>query len=101
MNMDVNFIHKNFAAGMDNVCRLYSYCLEDKKKKGSTETTVTIKEIGCQTTAIGGDDDDAEYQKCIRFSADGKIMAAASSEGRVKIMKVSLYSKFSLIYFPC
>lgn len=87
MNMDINYINKTFAAGMDNFCRLYSYSLEDKQKNDSMETRVTIKEIGCQKTAVGGDDDDAEYQKCIRFSVDGKLMAVASSEGQVKIMK--------------
>lgn len=89
MNMDVNFSHKHFAAGMDDVCRLYSYAIEEKKKKDLMETKVIIKEIGHQKTAVGGDDDDAEYQKCVRFSADGKLMAVASSEGQVKIMKVS------------
>ena len=99
MNMDVNYVHKNFAAGMDNVCRLYSYSLEDMKKKDSTETKVVIKEIGHQTTAVGGDDDDAEYQKCVRFSVDGKLMAVGSSEGQVKIMKVSLYLKYIQLSF--
>ena len=96
MNMDVNFMHKHFAAGMDNICRLYSYSIEDKKKKEGAESKVIVKEIGSQTTALGGDDDDAEYQKCIRFSLDGKLMAAASSEGQVKVMKVSKLLHFDI-----
>ena len=97
MNMDINYINKTFAAGMDNFCRLYSYSLEDKQKKDSMETRVTIKEIGCQKTAVGGDDDDAEYQKCIRFSVDGKLMAVASSEGQVKIMKVRFIAVITIV----
>ena len=92
MNMDANLMHKKFAAGMDNLCRLYNYAIEDKTKKGEVETKVSVKEAGCQTTAVGGDDDDAEYQKCVKFSLDGNFIATASSEGQVKILRVS-YSK--------
>ncbi|XP_065061940.1 prolactin regulatory element-binding protein-like [Rhopilema esculentum] len=87
MNMDVNLKHKTFAAGMDNFCRLYRFSIEDKKRKESIESKVTVKESACQETAVGGDDDDAEYQKCVRFSLDGDLIATASSEGQVKILK--------------
>ena len=97
MNMDVNFVDRHFAAGMDNVCRLYSYKIEERKKKNATESKVIVKEIGHQTTAKGGDDDDAEYQKCVRFNIDGKLMAVASSEGQVKIMKVSHFAIFLVL----
>lgn len=90
MNVDVNIVEKTFAAGMDNMCRLFKYTIEDKKKKDGVETSCVVKEIASQTTASGGDSDDAEYQKCVRFSADGNFVTTGSSDGQIKILKVSL-----------
>lgn len=87
MNVDVNIVEKTFAAGMDNMCRLFKYTIEDKKKKDGVETSCVVKEIASQTTASGGDSDDAEYQKCVRFSADGNFVTTGSSDGQIKILK--------------
>ncbi len=87
-NLDANPPEKTFAAGTDNVCRLYRYAIEESRKKDGSQHKCIVKEIGHQSTASGGESEDAEYQKCVKFSADGKLVATGSSDGTIKILKV-------------
>eukprot|EP00794_Sanderia_malayensis_P004878 gene4878-5518_t len=89
MNLDINAPQQTFVAGMDNKCRLYRYAIKGSKKKDAPEECV-VKEIGCQTTAAGSEhdgDDGDEYQKCVKFSADTKLIVTGSSDGQITILK--------------
>ena len=112
MNLDIHPSEHIIAAGMDNVCRLYhkpniettsdkvdkdgnkntsnNKKGKGKKKQNKTEKEEIMPEMAVQQTAIGGKGDDEEYQKCVKFSRDGKFVITGASDGHVKIMQVWL-----------
>lgn len=49
------------------------------------------------------DDDDGEFQKCVKFTPDGKFVITGGTDGSCKIFKVSssISQKLNTVVNPC
>lgn len=65
----------------------------DNKEGKATDKTLVfeINKLECVTSDFGSG---GGFQKCVRFSLDGKLLATAGADGYVRVWKVNFYPLF-------
>lgn len=86
MNLDISPQRDVIAVGMDHLCQLYriDYNKEDGIEKVNLKA---LKSVPSVTEPENENDEDGEYQKCVRFSPDNKFIVTGGSNGFCRIFK--------------